>query len=37
MQAFYIASLFLSVTLTMFLLLVSLTDLASPPAGLTVY
>ncbi len=37
MQALIIASLFLSVTLTIFILLVSLTNLMSPVSGLTVY
>jgi len=37
MQALIIASLFLSVTLTIFILLVSLTNLVSPVSGLTVY
>lgn len=37
MQAFLITSLFLSVTLTIYILLVSLTNLVGPVAGLTVY
>jgi|UPI0004BC9C9D hypothetical protein len=37
MQALFIASLYLSVTLTTFLLFVSLTNLASPVAGLTIH
>jgi hypothetical protein len=37
MQALFIASLFLSVTLTTFMLLVSLTNLASPVVGLTIH
>jgi len=37
MQALSIAALFVGVTLTTFVLLVSLTDLASPTLGLTVH
>ncbi len=37
MQALFIASLYLSVTLTTFLLFVSLTNLAGPVAGLTIH
>lgn len=37
MQTVFIASLFLSVTLTTFLLVVSLTNLAAPVVGLTVH
>lgn len=37
MQALFIASLYLSVTLTTFLLFVSLSNLAGPVAGLTIH
>ncbi len=37
MQALFIASLYLSVTLTTFMLIVSLTNLASPVIGLTIH
>ena len=37
MQTLFIASLFLSVTLTTFMLVVSLTNLASPVLGLTIH
>ena len=37
MQALFIASLFLSVTLTTFMLVVSLTNLAGPVLGLTIH
>ena len=37
MQALFIASLFLSVTLTTFVLVVSLTNLAGPVLGLTIH
>jgi hypothetical protein len=37
MQTLFIASLFLSVTLTAFMLVVSLTNLASPVLGLTIH
>ncbi len=37
MQALFIASLFLSVTLTAFMLVVSLTNLMGPVVGLTIH
>jgi hypothetical protein len=37
MESLFIASLFLSVTLTTFMLLVSFTNMASPVLGLTIH